>query len=33
LNGIQIWLIDAILHIFQGNLRELPLYLRIQEVQ
>jgi hypothetical protein len=29
LNGIQIWPRDTILHIFQGNLRELPLYVYI----
>jgi hypothetical protein len=33
LNGIQIWPRDAILHIFQGNPRELPLYVSIQYVQ
>jgi hypothetical protein len=33
LNGIKIWPRDAILHIFQGNTRELPLYACIQYVQ
>jgi hypothetical protein len=33
LNEIQIWPIDAISHIFQGNPRELTLYVCIWEVQ
>jgi hypothetical protein len=33
LNGIQIWPRDAILHIFQGNPREMPLYVCILGVQ
>jgi hypothetical protein len=33
LNGIQIWPRDAILHIFEGNLRGLPLYVCIRYVQ
>jgi hypothetical protein len=33
LNGIQIWPIDVILHIFQENPRDIPLYLCIWEVQ
>jgi hypothetical protein len=33
LNGIQIWHRDAILQIFQGNPRELPLYVCIRYVQ